>query len=55
MTKNELLSTTCQLSHELKEWKDSEDPSHYAEAMTLLYRIQSGLTGIQEPRVEQDD
>lgn len=54
MTKSELLSVTCQLSHELKEWKDSQNPSHYDDAMTLLYRIQSGLTGIKELKVKQD-
>lgn len=45
MTKNEVLSSLCQLSHELLEWKNHPEDSdrHFETAKETLYQIQTGI------------
>ncbi len=45
MTKTEILSSLCQLSAELLEWKNHPEESerHYKQVKETLYAIQTGI------------
>ena len=45
MTKNEVLSSLCLLSHTLTEWKNNPEESalHYEQAREMVYKLQTGI------------